>query len=277
MNKNEAQAIHKGLIVTQSRHNMDPSGIVVLFISIYNPIKSHRRLWIDDDKRRLEKCKPNITVSFSHYGSSGYVASFGNKGSFDKAVVSSVGQYSTKKSKNQVKQLFIEEESQEYENLIAIHIAFSVKDLSVVIPNIRTILNPIVKTAFEIQQKDKELNIKEGKATVDGCWHTSICINAETKCFHTEEDCSYTLITVPQQNVVNDRYDFIFQLKGNKHINLHMLPGTSFIFSGMYLTHRQNRLIDTNSNEDNEHFFNIASYGNKRLFSHIRSTLKKLN
>ena len=100
MNKNEAQAIHKGLIVTQSRHNMDPSGIVVLFISIYNPIKSHRRLWIDDDKRRLEKCKPNITVSFSHYGSSGYVASFGNKGSFDKAAVSSVGQYSTKKSKN---------------------------------------------------------------------------------------------------------------------------------------------------------------------------------
>ena len=152
-------------------------------------------------------------------------------------------------------------------------IASPVKDMSTIIPNILSILNSTTKTSCDIQQKDKLLNVKEGKASVDGCWHASICMSAETKGLHTEEDCSYDLITVPK-NVIKDRHDFVFQLKRNKHMNLQMKPGTSFIFSGVCLTHRQNRLIVAKSKEDDGQFFNIAPNGNRRLFSHIRSSLK---
>ena len=64
---------------------------------------------------------------------------------------------------------------------------------------IRSVLNPVVDTAFKYQQPQKDLNIREGFASKHGCWHTSVCIDAETKQFHTEHDCCYTLICVPNQ------------------------------------------------------------------------------
>ena len=44
-------------------------------------------------------------------------------------------------------------------------------------------------------------------------------------------------------------------------------PGLSFIFSGKYLTHRQ---VIPDSNSKHGNFLNIASYGNKRLYNHIK-------
>ena len=51
--------------------------------------------------------------------------------------------------------------------------------------------------------------------------------------------------------------------------------GTTLLFNGYYLIHRQRCTRDV----INECFINMASYGNKRLFNHIQTTLarRKLN
>ena len=55
-------------------------------------------------------------------------------------------------------------------------------------------------------------------------------------------------------------------------IGIQLDPGLSFIFSSKYLTHRQS--IDDKTVNDGE-FVNIASYGNQRLYNHIKSTIKR--
>ena len=97
-------------------------------------------------------------------------------------------------------------------------------------------INPIVNTTFQIQDDKKELNIKQGHSSKYGCWHTSICIDAQTEQFHTEDDCCYTLICVPNQSFEkntdnSNSYDFIFKMNHEQEITLS--PGTSYIFSRM--------------------------------------------
>jgi len=71
-------------------------------------------------------------------------------------------------------------------------------------------------------------------------------------------------------NKTCDNYQFLFHLTAKKYMSIPLYPGVSFIFSGTFLTHRQHRLEKTELNK--EKFFNIASYGNKRLFNHIKKS-----
>ena len=74
--------------------------MVVLMASIMKPISKLNKTWKLEDYSRIKKCKPNILTSSNHHESSGFYASFGNKGSFDKIVSSYVGQYVSKKSQS---------------------------------------------------------------------------------------------------------------------------------------------------------------------------------
>ena len=280
IDKAEALKLLPGLIISSSTYNCDPSGIVVLMIMVFKPINKETKKWNNDDCKRIKKCKPNIIHSSNHHESSGYYASFGNKGSFDKVVTSSVGQYTTKKKTTVAKQIPLNIDATYYERSISEEINRSVNDLSTLIPTIRSVISPVLETCYDLQTDAIKLNMKEVLSSKDGCWQSSLCVNAITKQFHTEKDCTYTLISIPSQesnceDKNANRYDFIFKINDRKHLSIKLTPGTSFIFSGLYLTHRQNmsigKLIDPECN-----FFNIASYGNKRLFTHIRKTINKL-
>jgi hypothetical protein len=279
--KTDAIKLLPTLIITSSTYNSDPSGYVIVLLIKMKPISDDFKKWNDDDFKRIKSCKPNIIQSSSHHQSSGYYASFGNKGSFEKAVSSSVGQYTCKKSSSLTKQLQINNEATYYERVTSLEIKRAVDSFATVIPTIRSVISPVIEVAFDMQENKSDLNLKEGLATKDGCWQSSLCVNATTKCFHTEPDCTYTLISVPNQSMKSkdeniNRYDFIFQISQRHHISIKLTPGVSFLFSGMYLTHRQNMCNNTSSCVPS-HFFNVASYGNKRLFAHIRKTINKLN
>ena len=280
IDKEEAIRLLPNLIVTSSTYNSDPSGIVVLMLTVFKPINPNNKYWNTDDYKKIKKCKPNIIHSSNHHQSSGYYASFGNKGSFDKVVTSSVGQYTTKKKNTLAKQIPINIDATAYERMTAHEISRSVNDLSTIVPNIRSVISPVLEATYDLQSDDMKLNMKEVFTSKDGCWQSSLCINAITKEFHTEKDCTYTLISIPLQDCNHKknkahRYDFIFKINDRKHISIKLTPGTSFIFSGLYLTHHQNMSVDNETiNESN--FFNIASYGNKRLFTHLRKTINKL-
>jgi uncharacterized UPF0160 family protein len=177
------------------------------------------------------------------------------------------------------KQLTINEEAMLFEKKCSAEISRAVNQLSTIIPNIQSNIAPVIDTSFKVQKNEgKQLNLKPMSSKSEGCWQTSICINAQTKQFHTKHDCTYTLICIPKQELEKSskvplKYDFLFQLTNENMINVALKPGVSFIFSGLFLTHRQNESRDDNT--EDETFFNMASYGNKRLFHHLRKTYNK--
>ena len=277
--KEECTKYFPSLIVSSSVNNIKPSGTVVLLTAISNSIKTTDKIWSIDDSRIIKKSKPNILASNTHHNSKGFYASFGNKGSFDKCIHSSVGQYSNKRSSSTQKQLQINYFANTYERYVADEISISTKDLSKVLPKITSIISPIVSTAFELQSFKKNINIKEGYASNSGCWQSSICVDATTGEFHSENDCTYTLITIPNQSTIKsqpagDNFHFLISLTEKKILNIPLHSGISFVFSAQFLTHRQHRNAYIYSNDDDV-FFNVASYGNKRLFHHIKKSFNK--
>ena len=277
--KKECLKILPDLFVSSSVTNKTPSGTVVIMACVLDTKKFNQSSpWQSADFTKLKSCKPNILSSSSHHGSVGYYASFGNKGSFDKTTHTSVGQYVKKRSNNPIKQSSINATANSYEKRIDVQINSSVASISKFIPNIKTLISPVLETAFEIQKETGSINLQSFPSSKNGCWQTSICVDAQTSHFHTENDCTYTLISVPDQvcfksSANSNNYSFIFKLSNTELINLNLIPGVSFIFSGMYLTHRQNKNRDETST--NDVFFNVASYGNKRLFNHIRKSINK--
>ena len=117
-----------------------------------------------------------------------------------------------------------------------------------------------------------------------GFWHSEICINAVTKIFHMEKDPSYTLIGVPnQENILSNhqkRSDtlFLFKINHSKTIGIRMVDTVSFLFHGAFLTHRQysdDAYCDIEERKSKVRMFNIACYGNERLFQHMKKSLKR--
>ena len=109
--------------------------------------------WQSDDFGKIKSCKSTILSSSSHHGSVGYYASFGNKGSFDKTTHTSVRQYVKKRNKNPIKQSCINETAKSYKECIGIEINSSVASISKFIPNIRTLISPVIETAFTISRR----------------------------------------------------------------------------------------------------------------------------
>ena len=71
---------------------------------------------------------------------------------------------------------------------------------------------------------------------------------------------------------------FIFKINDETNISFNMLSHTSFMFSGTMLTHRQHCNDGYKSKQKREGinpFFNVASYGNEKLFRHIRTSLNR--
>ena len=115
--------------------------------------------------------------------------------------------------------------------------------------------------------------MKETSGSNQGMWQSSICINCQTSELHTENDCTYTVITTPNQKVTSVPY-FILELRKGFTLGMEMNPGTTFMFSGKYLFHRQ-MILDTDSVKA-KYFVNFASYGNARLYNHLKSTIKRV-
>lgn len=137
------------------------------------------------------------------------------------------------------------------------------------VPYIHEHIAPIVNVADKIQGVRGNINLLPVPGSEDGCWQTSICVDGQTHIFHTEEDCGYTVINVPNQQTEHlGKYHFLFMLKPKCYV------GIAFVFSGLLLTHRQH--CEMNKQCDMS-FFNFASYANKKIFSHIKCSLLRNN
>ena len=138
--------------------------------------------------------------------------------------------------------------------------------------------------AFEKQQEDGNINFKMSTTSQHGLWQSELCCNAITKDFHTEKDITYTLISVPYQQHDNPKKKkprdsiFLFKINKTKTIGFKLFQKCSFIFNGTMLTHRQ---FSEDGYENEEYrngvsnFYNVACYGNQRLYNHLRKSFRR--
>ena len=224
--------------------------------------------WNRHHHEMIKKYKSHIiTGSNQHHASSGYYYTYGNKDNYGMLGKSSISSYSTKKCEiqSQLRGACITEMSQ-------MDLELGIKELSKYLPTLPSIISPIVTVAHEMQETEGNINLKEMTSSKSGLWKSNICVNAGTAEFHVESDCTYTLIHVPRQSYPRkaDKYLFIFKLSEQCHVSIPMVIGTSILFSGQFLCHRQSQPHTSVIGDDV--FINFLSYGNLRLFRHIENS-----
>ena len=99
-------------------------------------------------------------------------------------------------------------------------------------------------------------------------------VNGSTTQFHSEVDCTYTLMTVPQQTFnfkqnIENLPSFLFQFTTAHHAMIELIEDVSIVYNGRFLIHRQHFIKEA---MEQEQFYNISCYGNNKLFNHLRKT-----
>ena len=139
----------------------------------------------------------------------------------------------------------------------------------------------MIDAAETYQKVIGDVNLKRISTSENGSCQFSVCANATTALCHTERDCIYTVITVPMQHAQKrikskNIPKFCFNLNEKKNVRLCYEYKLSFVFSGYYITHHQ--ISPLKSFLSDYPFINMSSYGNQKLFNHMRaSILRKLN
>ena len=216
-----------------------------------------------------------------------------------------MGIYASKSYQNKNSQMKAILIADQMESLSANVVHHAVQDLSNITPNLHKLLSPVVDVAFKIQVDHGDLNLKQVKTSSSSLWQSNVCVNASTNKWHTDNDCSYRLVSVPKQDCVK-KYVFFFRSNSKKYIGIEMKSGVSFISSMKLLTHSQHHIADMNrpSNQPNidllwtqaqlqahnqgfrnlvcnietergNNFMNVCSYANHRLFTHIRASMQR--
>jgi len=260
--------------------NYNPSGIVLLLLCRLDAQRGRTGWkWGHEHLKTIESSKTNIiNASMGHFGSEGRYFSYGNKGNFGMVDGSSVGQYVNRKFNTESSSNKSAFNSMMIEEMVAKEIGIGIDGLCKLTQHIKSLIAPIITTGFNLQQPKGAVNLKEIPASSSGLWQTSISVNAQTKVLHTENDATYTVINVPDQqdNVKKNKarqYTFLFKLCNKKNICFKLRSGVTFVYSGKLLTHHQTCNLPCSPTEDM--FFNFGSYGTERLYRHIRTSFDR--
>ena len=60
------------------------------------------------------------------------------------------------------------------------------------------LLCPIINAGFNKQAAEGIELLQRSKISNDGCWNSFMFVDERTEAFHRENDCAYTIITVPK-------------------------------------------------------------------------------
>ena len=112
-------------------------------------------------------------------------------------------------------------DAQYLEKMCCRELQIAVNGISKLIPNIRKYLAPTITAAHSLQSKYGDCKLEQMHCSTEGLWQGSVGVNASTSELHCENDCTYTLISVPKQEKVNNKYpeyNFYLNLKEEKHL-----------------------------------------------------------
>ena len=270
------------------------SNMVLLFLASYN-CNIPRTSFVNDVIMLFRQNRFNINgsgTSGNHFGSSGESYGVGLVPKYSKNQQGlTFGKYADKKRKidpeemdrkmNDIMSTYLQHAkiaagtiiSGIYEKMMVFDIATR-KYLSVVFPDID--FKKSVSTTMAIQSfMSSQMNI-----------------NATTLIPHTEMDRSSTLIYVPIQFNKHHNYGFEIKLNHFTSMTIKLKEGTTILYSAYMITHRQIKMDETystfNTTKYNnckevlpyepagEDFINISSYYSTRLYSHVKSSIKRI-
>ena len=137
------------------------------------------------------------------------------------------------------------------------------------------LMSPILDVAYDLQSEHGDISLK-ATPQGSGSWTSNLCVNATTKCFHTEKDCTYTLISVPRQKKSMGKFKFLFQLNDENLLVINLNPDVAVLFSGLLVTHRQTSVRSNKKGNMDDIYINVSSYGNQRLFCHIKKSFERM-
>ena len=231
--------------------------------------------WTRDDVLHLQKCKQSVVgnKNHPHFGAKGEYFSFGLSSVYKIDNNSSVGTYSSKQYSSYRTQSKVITFSKQIEDKLKSTISSCFKSTSSIFHMGCNWTSASIDAAYELQNDYGDININASDFLKLGTPQLQICINATTNEYHTEFDQSFTLIGVPrQEGKCGGKYYFSFLINDHFEIKIPMKIGVNFMFSALFLTHRQ----ETNQKDLPEHFINFASFLNKKLFSHIRKSFHRV-
>ena len=214
-----------------------------------------------------------ISAKNNHHDSKGLYFSFGNKARYKTIDGSSIGQYTNKKNvtvEQKMKFLVIED-------LVARELKDGIMMLGSLIPLLKEYIAPIFGVADKMQLSKGNINIKADKYAKYGIYKSVFCVNAETEELHTENDCSYTVISTPRRLEKKPSYhfNFLFQFNSLDGIYFEMDQPITFMFSGKLLMHRQ--FCNSKVIKKDKLFFNFATYTNKKIFNHVKCSFGRVS
>ena len=243
-----------------------PSGMILLCVCKLGATEQCNGIkWGHAEEKILKSIKTNtITATNRHHGSHGGYFLFGNKAFYGKVGSSSVSQYAVKASKNRTVDII--------EELFSSEVSYVIDNVAKNISIVKELISPVVDVAYEMQRHQGDINLKEVCSKNSGIWKTSVTVDAYTKDFRTENDCTYTVIHVPMQVSLYKchAYHFQFALNEKHNISIPLHQCTTILFSAKCLTHRQT-FVDNNDHKKDV-FINFGAYGNQQLFNHMRKT-----
>ena len=267
----------------KSQYELSPpmSGVVILMMAVLNDNnkkKGSNSVWDNNIHKLAKECKKNSLNNYDHHGTKGFTYSFGNKPMYGMKDGSSVGLYANKRSKIDGKINIINQKASMLESMCSYALNDGISCVSQYIPEINHLLCPIINAAYQKQSDANMQLLDKGNTYGEGLWNCFMFVDGKTENFHTEKDCSYTFITVPQQilhsNLTdNERPKFVFKIDEERELSLPLVNGVSFLYNATFLTHRQR--YDAILKKDEPRFFNISSYSNEKLFNHLRLSFKR--
>ena len=206
-----------------------------------------------------------------HFDTSGRIfgLGYGPKYAIDPKTNLSVGQFGGKKKSikddESVQQLLLKKKIFGFSCISIDHIfsTFGVAQ-SNLSPNISKL-----QIHFDLYEKHQSDEIYLQK---NGILNAHLCLNAQTRMKHTECDSSYTTISVPPHEVektkkgMYNKAEFEFNISDSEAIVVPLDIGTTLVYSGFMLTHRQQiRKTD----EKVKPFVNVVSYNSQKMFNHL--------
>ena len=75
-----------------------------------------------------------------------------------------------------------------------------IDNVRTIIPDMRGLIASKLDVAYDIQREKGDVNIQKIHGYSDGPWSSSVYINTYTNFFHDENDCTYTIINIPQHD-----------------------------------------------------------------------------
>ena len=233
-------------------------------------------IWDKKHYTAVKECKKSVIGKHNkHHGSLGEYFSFGNKAAYETVDGSSVSQYAVKKHATITQKCNIVV----IEELIGRELKEGIDLLSSVQPSmsLKECVSPVLHVAKHLQKYKGDVKLIPTSYSDYGIWKSVFCVNAVTEEVHCEDDCSYTVITVPRQQAIlrKRKYKFMFKLNDKETVAIPMNQELTFMFSGKFLLHKQSCNIHDQLGRD-DYFFNFGTYANKKLFNHIRCSFARV-